>query len=90
LIQTPELHSVHHEFDVHRNNYGDIPLWDRMFGTYQDATDFVPRCGFPSGAESRLIPMLAFKDVYAEDPRPAAVKSAATHAALCGALLRGS
>jgi len=67
LIQTPELHSVHHQFDVHKYNFSDIPLWDRMFGTYKDTTDFVDRCGFPTGAEEKLIPMLAFKDVYYED-----------------------
>jgi sterol desaturase/sphingolipid hydroxylase (fatty acid hydroxylase superfamily) len=67
LIQTPELHSIHHEFDVHNFNFSDIPLWDRMFGTYKDATTFVERCGFPKGAEEKLIPMLAFKDVYFED-----------------------
>jgi len=67
LIQTPELHSVHHQFDVHRFNYGDIPLWDRLFGTYQDSTEFAPRCGFPIGAEHKLGAMLAFKDVYRED-----------------------
>ena len=64
LIQTPELHSVHHQFDVHKYNFSDIPLWDRMFGTYKDTTEFVERCGFPKGAEEKLIPMLAFKDVY--------------------------
>src|SRR6266850_481214 len=32
LIQTPELHSIHHQYEVHGFNYGDIPLWDRMFG----------------------------------------------------------
>ncbi len=69
VIQTPELHSIHHQLDVHKHNFGDIPLWDRMFGTYRDATTFVDRCGFPEGAEEKLIPMLAFKDVYVEDPR---------------------
>jgi sterol desaturase/sphingolipid hydroxylase (fatty acid hydroxylase superfamily) len=67
LIQTPELHSIHHQFDVHKYNFGDIPLWDRMFGTYKDATQFAERCGFPKGAEQKLVPMLAFKDVYYED-----------------------
>jgi sterol desaturase/sphingolipid hydroxylase (fatty acid hydroxylase superfamily) len=67
LIQTPELHSIHHEFNVHQYNFSDIPLWDRLFGTYRDTTEFVERCGFPKGAESKLIPMLAFKDVYVED-----------------------
>lgn len=64
LIQTPQLHSVHHQFDVHRYNYSDLPLWDRLFGTYRDGTDFVERCGFPRGAEQRLGRMLCFRDVY--------------------------
>ena len=42
IIQTPELHSVHHELDVHHYNYADLPIWDRLFGTYRDANDFVP------------------------------------------------
>jgi sterol desaturase/sphingolipid hydroxylase (fatty acid hydroxylase superfamily) len=70
FIQTPELHSVHHEFDVHKYNYGDIPLWDRLFGTYKDATEFTDRCGFPHGAETRLGAMLMFKDVYKEAVQP--------------------
>lgn len=64
FIQTPELHSIHHQFDVHNYNYSDIPLWDRLFGTYRDTTTFVERCGFPDGAEEKLAEMLAFKDVY--------------------------
>ena len=67
LIQTPELHSVHHQFDVHRYNFSDIPIWDRLFGTYFDATDFVDRCGFPTGAEKRIGAMLLFNDVYREE-----------------------
>lgn len=63
VIQTPELHSIHHEFGVHRFNYGDIPLWDRLFGTFRDTTAFAARCGFPGGAEQRLGAMLAFVDV---------------------------
>lgn len=68
LIQTPELHSIHHQYDVHQYNFGDIPLWDRLFGTYRDTTTFAARCGFPQGAEERLGAMLAFKDVYREAP----------------------
>ena len=66
FIQTPELHSIHHEYDVHNFNYGDLPLWDRLFGTYKDTTEFAPRCGFPDGAEAKLRKMLAFMDVYNE------------------------
>ena len=64
LIQTPELHSIHHQYDIHSFNFGDIPVWDRLFGTYRDADDFACRCGFPAGAEQRLVDMLLFKDVY--------------------------
>ncbi len=67
LVQTPELHSIHHQFDVHRFNFSDLPLWDRIFGTYKDTTTFVDRCGFPNGAEERLRAMLAFKDVYHDE-----------------------
>jgi len=65
LIQTPELHSAHHELDVHTHNFADIPLWDRLFGTYGDTAEFAPQCGFPNGAEEKLTSMLAFRDVYA-------------------------
>ncbi len=67
LIQTPELHSVHHELDVHRCNFGDLPIWDRLFGTYCDADDFRERCGFPNNNERKLVKMLLFRDVY-HDP----------------------
>ncbi len=67
LIQTPELHSVHHQYNVHRYNYSDIPVWDRLFGTYRDSVSFTERCGFPDGAEQRIGSMLVFKDVYESD-----------------------
>jgi sterol desaturase/sphingolipid hydroxylase (fatty acid hydroxylase superfamily) len=64
FIQTPELHSIHHQLDVHRFNFSDIPVWDRIFGTYRDTTEFMPRCGFPGRNEQRLGEMLVFRDVY--------------------------
>ena len=64
FIQTPELHSVHHQLDVHRYNFSDLPLWDRLFGTYRDATDFADACGFPRNNERHLLEMLRFRDVY--------------------------
>ncbi len=67
FIQTPELHSIHHQLDVHDYNYSDLPIWDRIFGTYKDAVDFVPNCGFPGNNENRLTEMLIFKDVYDRD-----------------------
>jgi len=64
FIQTPELHSIHHQLDVHTYNFSDLPLWDRLFGTYKDTTSFAPACGFPRQNERYLGRMLAFQDVY--------------------------
>jgi sterol desaturase/sphingolipid hydroxylase (fatty acid hydroxylase superfamily) len=64
VIQTPELHSIHHELDVHRYNFADLPLWDRLFGTYREADTFAEHCGFPRNNERQLGRMLLFRDVY--------------------------
>ena len=64
IIQTPELHSIHHQINVHKYNFADLPIWDRLFGTYKDAEAFAKRCGFPGDAERKLGRMLMFKDVY--------------------------
>jgi sterol desaturase/sphingolipid hydroxylase (fatty acid hydroxylase superfamily) len=63
FIQTPELHSIHHEANVHFYNFSDLPLWDWMFGTYRDSTKFAQRCGFEESEETQLLPMLAFRRV---------------------------
>jgi sterol desaturase/sphingolipid hydroxylase (fatty acid hydroxylase superfamily) len=66
IIQTPELHSIHHELNVHHFNYSDLPLWDKLFGTYKDTNTFTKHCGFPKNNERKLLKMLFFKDVYKE------------------------
>ena len=68
FIQRPEHHSIHHELGVHRYNFGDLTIWDRLFGTFKEAEDFAPRCGFPGRNEERLGEMLRFKDVYDSQP----------------------
>jgi sterol desaturase/sphingolipid hydroxylase (fatty acid hydroxylase superfamily) len=67
FVQTPELHSVHHELDVHRYNFGDLPIWDHLFGTYKDAPAFATQCGIPRNNERLLVDMLLFRDVYDRD-----------------------
>jgi sterol desaturase/sphingolipid hydroxylase (fatty acid hydroxylase superfamily) len=64
FIQRPEHHSVHHQLDLHRFNYGDITWWDRLFGTFRETGEFAAHCGFPSGHERRLGKMLLFRDNY--------------------------
>jgi len=64
FLQRPEHHSIHHQLDVHKYNFGDITLWDRMFGTFKEAEDFAPDCGFPNNNETKMWEMFKFKDVY--------------------------
>jgi sterol desaturase/sphingolipid hydroxylase (fatty acid hydroxylase superfamily) len=64
LIQRPEAHMLHHEFDVHARNFGDMPVWDMLFGTYVNparADDI--RVGFEQGRARRWLAMMAFVDV---------------------------
>lgn len=62
LIVRPEMHRIHHELDRHQNNYA-IPLWDALFGTYENSLRAV-ECGFAKEREIRLGDMLRFKDVH--------------------------
>ena len=58
LIQRPESHCVHHEEGLHHFNYGDLPLWDMLFGTFRNPREWNARCGVGSEAEHRLGEML--------------------------------
>lgn len=64
FLQRPEHHSIHHQLDVHKYNFGDVTWWDRMFGTFREADDFAPECGFPDDNENKLWDMMKFRDVY--------------------------
>jgi sterol desaturase/sphingolipid hydroxylase (fatty acid hydroxylase superfamily) len=64
FFQRPEMHRLHHEYDRHRNNYGDIVFWDMLFGTYKNPRVFQAPCGFDSEREQRLLDMLVFRDVH--------------------------
>jgi len=64
VMQRPEHHSIHHQFDIHDYNFGDITWWDRLFGTFMDTDVFAERCGFKEGREQKLGEMLLFRDVY--------------------------
>lgn len=75
LIQRPEAHCEHHRLGVHASNYGDLPIWDLLLGTFRNPKHFEGRCGFESPADRRLGAMLAFRDVnqplYGRDSRGA-------------------
>jgi sterol desaturase/sphingolipid hydroxylase (fatty acid hydroxylase superfamily) len=63
LIQRPEAHCEHHRMGVHANNYGDLPVWDILLGTFRNPRRFDGQCGFEAPLDRRLGAMLALRDV---------------------------
>jgi sterol desaturase/sphingolipid hydroxylase (fatty acid hydroxylase superfamily) len=63
FIQRPEAHCEHHRLGVHAHNYGDLPLWDLLLGTFRNPAHFEGRCGFESPLDRRVGTMLACADV---------------------------
>lgn len=58
---------LHHERDVHARNFGDMPVWDRLFGTYAEPTGRDVQLGFEAGRARRWLAMLAMVDVNKTD-----------------------
>jgi len=79
FIQRPEAHCEHHRLGVHAHNYGDLPWWDMLLGTYLNPASFDAACGFEPPADRRLGAMLACVDVngpiYGEASRGAAASA---------------
>jgi sterol desaturase/sphingolipid hydroxylase (fatty acid hydroxylase superfamily) len=67
FIQRPEAHCEHHRLGVHANNFGDLPLWDLLFGSFRNPMSFDGECGFAAPADRRMLAMLAWRDVNADD-----------------------
>jgi len=63
LVQRPESHSVHHLRGFHRDNYGNLALWDLVFATFQNPRDFAAEAGFYEGASVRVGDMLLGRDI---------------------------
>jgi sterol desaturase/sphingolipid hydroxylase (fatty acid hydroxylase superfamily) len=61
LIQRPESHSGHHERGVHARNYGDLPVFDIIFGTFYNPREFDGQVGFFEGGSRKVGPMLIGK-----------------------------
>jgi sterol desaturase/sphingolipid hydroxylase (fatty acid hydroxylase superfamily) len=70
LIQRPESHCIHHLRGWHRNNYSDLPLWDMLFGTFENPSTQPTPCGFSAYAERRLFSMLLGRDVSGGPAQP--------------------
>ncbi len=54
VFQRPEMHRRHHERNWHRSNYSDLPIWDMLFGTFENPRTMPEVCGFKGGAEQHL------------------------------------
>ena len=80
LIQRPESHCVHHQRGRHRNNYSDLPLWDMLFGTFENPRAQPRDCGFESNAEQRLGAMLIGRSAFAGPDRQRSERSASPSA----------
>lgn len=65
VIQRPESHLVHHQLGLHAFNYGDLPLWDMLFGTFRNPRDWREQCGFAEDREQRVGDLLLGRDVNA-------------------------
>ncbi|KAA3626508.1 MAG: sterol desaturase family protein [Bacteroidetes bacterium] len=63
IIQRPESHTIHHSKGVHKYNYSDLPVFDLIFGTFNNPKGYENETGFYEGASSRVIEMLTFQDV---------------------------
>ncbi len=64
IFQRPEMHRIHHQYNRHKNNYGDFAIWDMIFGTFENPENWEGECGFDEPKELRLKDMLQFKDVH--------------------------
>ena len=62
IIQRPEAHCIHHHTGVHAYNYGDLALWDILFGTFKNPESYSGKCGFKTGAEENILEMVLGKD----------------------------
>lgn len=63
FIQRPESHSIHHGKGIHSFNYSDLPVFDIIFGTFQNPEKFENETGLFHGASARILEMLSFKDL---------------------------
>ncbi|MBL0923619.1 MAG: sterol desaturase family protein [Sphingomonadaceae bacterium] len=54
LITRPESHALHHERGAHRYNYGDVPWFDILFGTFRNPEHAPEQAGFFDGALNRI------------------------------------
>ena len=66
FFQRPEMHRIHHQKGLHRYNYSDLPIWDMLFGTYNNPKHYTyAPCGIDG--EEHFAKMLLFQEVTTKD-----------------------
>jgi sterol desaturase/sphingolipid hydroxylase (fatty acid hydroxylase superfamily) len=63
IITRPESHVLHHERGVHARNYGDVPWFDMMFGSFENPRKCEVEVGFFDGSSDKVAPMLVGRAV---------------------------
>jgi hypothetical protein len=65
FLQRPESHRIHHlrKKRDHSKNYGDLPIWDILGGTFENPQEMDRPTGFPIEAEIRVTEMICRRDV---------------------------
>ena len=58
IITRPESHAWHHARGVHGKNYGDVPWFDILFGTFRNPESAPAEVGFFNGASNKLWSLL--------------------------------
>lgn len=63
FITRPESHAVHHERGIHGYNYGDIPIFDILLGTFRNPREWSGEAGFFDGSSGKIGEMLIGKKI---------------------------
>jgi len=66
IFQRPEMHRIHHKRSKHYNNFSDLPIWDMLFGTFENPKNVDSSCGFKPEREYKFKEMMMFKNVNDE------------------------
>jgi sterol desaturase/sphingolipid hydroxylase (fatty acid hydroxylase superfamily) len=64
LVQRPESHLLHHARDLKVSNFSDLPVWDMVFGTYNNPSQpWTGPIGITDDSPQQLIDMLLMQDI---------------------------
>lgn len=84
FIQRPEMHRIHHKRGKHYNNFADLPIWDMLFGTYENPLTTKSACGFGDKYEIKFWQMLCCQNAFTAKSFKISKK---VHIGLCGLLI---